>query len=39
MDLDFAQALSEFSEQENVYLAALKAGAQVITPPLLDYLR
>jgi flagellar hook-associated protein 3 FlgL len=38
-DLDYAEALVEFSAQEAVYKAALQAGARVIQPSLLDYLR
>ncbi|MFN0073195.1 MAG: flagellar hook-associated protein FlgL [Chloroflexota bacterium] len=38
-DTDFAQAITEFSNQENVYKAALAAGSKAIQPSLLDYLR
>jgi flagellar hook-associated protein 3 FlgL len=38
-DLDMAQALTNFSAAQNVYNASLKAGAQMIQPSLLDYLR
>lgn len=38
-DTDFAQAITEFTNQENVYKAALAAGSKAIQPSLLDYLR
>ena len=38
-DVDMAQAITEFSVQQNVYQAALAAGAKAIQPSLLDYLR
>src|SRR5262249_51847244 len=38
-DADLAQAVSELSAQENVYKAALAAGAHAIQPSLLDYLK
>jgi flagellin-like hook-associated protein FlgL len=37
-DLDFADAIMEFSLSENVYNASLRAGAKVILPTLGDYL-
>jgi flagellar hook-associated protein 3 FlgL len=38
-DVDMAQAISNFSMAQNVYQASLKAGAQVLQPSLLDYLK
>ncbi len=38
-DVDMAQALTNFDMAQNVYQASLKAGAQVIQPSLLDYLK
>lgn len=38
-DTDFAQAITEFTNAENVYKAALAAGSRAIQPSLLDYLR
>src|SRR5207248_534034 len=38
-DTDMAQALVDYSQQQAVYQAALKAGAQLIQPSLLDFLR
>ncbi len=37
-DADMAQAMIDFSTQQAAYTAALKAGAQVIQPSLLDFL-
>jgi flagellar hook-associated protein 3 FlgL len=38
-DADMAKTLVDFSMQQAVYQAALKAGAQLIQPSLLDFLR
>lgn len=38
-DVDFAQAISELTLQQTVYQAGLEAGAKVLQPSLLDYLR
>ena len=37
-DLDMAKGLMDFSAQQNVYQASLKAGAYAVQPSLLDYL-
>lgn len=38
-DADMAQTLVDFSQQQAVYQAALKAGAQIVQPSLMDFLR
>jgi flagellar hook-associated protein 3 FlgL len=38
-DVDFAQAITNFSMAQNTYQASLKASAQAMQPSLLDYLR
>jgi flagellar hook-associated protein 3 FlgL len=38
-DADMAKTLVDYSTQQAVYQAALKAGAQLIQPSLLDYLQ
>lgn len=38
-DADLAQVTMELKMQENVYRAALAAGARIITPTLVDFLR
>ncbi len=38
-DADMAKTLIDYSMQQSVYQAALKAGAQLIQPSLLDFLR
>lgn len=38
-DVDMAEAITDFTMQQNVYQAALTAGAKAIQPSLLDYLR
>ena len=38
-DLDMAKASVEFQQQQTVYQAALAAGARVIQPTLIDFLR
>ena len=38
-DVDMAEAITSFSMAQNVLQASLKAGAQVLQPSLLDYLR
>lgn len=38
-DVDFAEAITRFATEENVYKAALAAGARAMQPSLLDYLR
>jgi flagellar hook-associated protein 3 FlgL len=36
---DMAKAITDFTTQQTAYQAALKAGAQIIQPSLLDFLR
>jgi flagellar hook-associated protein 3 FlgL len=36
---DMARALTDFTTQQTAYQAALKAGAQIIQPSLMDFLR
>ena len=38
-DADMAKTYVDFSTQQAVYQAALKAGSQVVQPSLLDFLR
>jgi flagellar hook-associated protein 3 FlgL len=38
-DTDYADALSKFTVQENVYKASLQVGGQAMQPSLLDYLK
>jgi len=38
-DTDYADALSKFTIQENVYKASLQVGGQALQPSLLDYLK
>lgn len=38
-DVDMAEAITNFSVQENVYQASLKAASKALQPSLLDYLR
>ncbi len=38
-DVDMTEAISAFAVQQNVYQAALAAGAKAILPSLLDYLK
>ncbi len=38
-DVDFAEAITRFMLQENVYKAALTAGARAVQPSLLDFIR
>lgn len=38
-DADMASTLVDFSQQQAVYQAALKSGAQIIQPSLMDFLR
>jgi flagellar hook-associated protein 3 FlgL len=38
-DIDMAEAIMNFNTREHVYQAALAAGARVMQPTLLDYLR
>lgn len=38
-DVDMTEAITQFSLQQNVYKAALAAGAKAIQPSLLDFLR
>jgi flagellar hook-associated protein 3 FlgL len=38
-DTDLAQALSDLSMQQTAYQAALRSGAQIIQPSLMDFLR
>jgi flagellar hook-associated protein 3 FlgL len=37
--VDLAKALTDFTAQQSAYQAALKVGAQVIQPSLVDFLR
>lgn len=37
--VDYAETISELAQEEAVYAAALKVGARVIQPSLIDYLR
>lgn len=39
IDVDVAQAYTELNEQKSVYTSALSAGAKIIQPTLLDFLR
>jgi flagellar hook-associated protein 3 FlgL len=39
LDTDYAEAITRYSSQKTVYQAALQAGAQVIQPSLMDFLR
>ena len=38
-DVDYAETISELIQEETVYNAALKVGARVIQPSLIDYLK
>ena len=38
-DTDISQAIVDLTTQQNVYQAALKSGASIIQPSLLDFLR
>ena len=38
-DADLAETIIELKNQENIYLASLSAGARIIQPSLLDFLR
>lgn len=38
-DTDYAEAITRFTVQENVYKAALAAGSRALQPSLFDYLR
>jgi flagellar hook-associated protein 3 FlgL len=38
-DVDIAKAMIEFSSQQAAYQAALKAGASIVQPSLMDFLR
>ena len=38
-DADMAKTITDYSTQQAVYQAALKAGAQIIQPSLMDFLR
>jgi len=38
-DVDMAKTITDYSTQQTVYQAALKAGAAIIQPSLLDFLR
>jgi flagellar hook-associated protein 3 FlgL len=38
-DADMAKTITDYSNQQTVYQAALKAGAAIIQPSLLDFLR
>ncbi|MDP3487029.1 MAG: flagellin, partial [Bacillota bacterium] len=38
-DIDMAEAIMNFNVKEHVYQAALAAGARVMQPTLLDYMR
>jgi flagellar hook-associated protein 3 FlgL len=39
LDADFAEVIIELNAQQNAFQAALSAGARVVQPSLLDYLR
>ena len=39
IDADFAEVIVELNAQQNAFQAALSAGAQVVQPSLLDFLR
>lgn len=39
IDTDYAEAITRYSSQKTIYQAALQAGAQVIQPSLMDFLR
>jgi flagellar hook-associated protein 3 FlgL len=39
IDTDYAEAITKYSSQKTIYEAALQAGAQVIQPSLMDFLR
>ncbi len=39
IDTDYADAITRYSSQKTIYQAALQAGAQVIQPSLMDFLR
>jgi flagellar hook-associated protein 3 FlgL len=39
IDADFAEVIVELNAQQNAFQAALSAGARVVQPSLLDYLR
>lgn len=39
IDTDYAEAITKYSSQKTVYQAALQAGANVIQPSLMDFLR
>ena len=38
-DTDLAKAILDLTNQQNVYQAALRSGASIIQPSLLDFLR
>ena len=38
-DVDIAKAMIDFSSQQAAYQAALRAGASIIQPSLMDFLR
>ena len=38
-DVDMAEAIMNLQNEENVYRASLSAGAKVIQPSLVDFLR
>lgn len=38
-DVDFAQKIMQYSVMESVYTASLQAGAKILQPSLLDFLR
>jgi len=38
-DVDMSKAIVNFSQQQAVYTAALKAGAQIVQPSLMDFLQ
>lgn len=38
-DVDMTEAITRFAQQQNVYQTALAAGAKVMQPSLLDYLK
>jgi flagellar hook-associated protein 3 FlgL len=38
-DTDLAKAILDLTNQQNTYQAALRSGASIIQPSLLDFLR
>jgi flagellar hook-associated protein 3 FlgL len=38
-DIDVAEAMTQLNKQQNIYEATLAAGAKIVQPSLLDFLR